>query len=217
MQLVMFDIDGTLVDSNDFDGPLFAEAIRDVLGLSVDTTWKSYRNVTDSGILEELLSEDDFRWEREVLYEQVKNQFVGLTQDYMSRHPDAVTEITGARTLIARLRECPEIQIAIATGGWRETAELKLDAVGIEHRDLPLATSSDAISRTEVMLLAEQRAAARSPFSRKWYFGDAEWDKRASEELGYEFVAVGPRAAHRVAFPDLSDLAGILRVLGLSE
>jgi phosphoglycolate phosphatase-like HAD superfamily hydrolase len=217
MQLVMFDVDGTLVNSNDFDGPLFAEAIRDVLGLQVDTTWKSYRNVTDSGILEELLSEDTFHWEREVLYEQIKNQFVGLTQDYMSRHPDAVTEIPGARALMTRLRELPEIQIAIATGGWRETAELKLDAVGIEFRDLPLATSSDAISRTEIMRLAEEQSARHGPLTRKWYFGDADWDKRASEELGYEFVAVGPRVKHRIAFPDLSDLPGILTLLGLSQ
>lgn len=216
MQLVMFDIDGTLVNSNDFDGPLFAQAIRDVLGLEADTTWKSYRNVTDSGVLGELLEEDRFQGERVALYEQVKNEFVSLTQDYVSRHPDAVDEIPGARALIARLRECPEVQIAFATGGWRETAQLKLDAVGIEYRDLALATACDSITRTGIMRLAEQRAGGDGSLTRKWYFGDAEWDKRASEELGYDFVAVGPRVTHPIAFPDLSDLPGILRVLGLS-
>lgn len=55
MHLVMFDIDGTLVDSNGFDGALFARAVREELGVPVDTTWQSYRHVTDSGVLEELL------------------------------------------------------------------------------------------------------------------------------------------------------------------
>jgi phosphoglycolate phosphatase-like HAD superfamily hydrolase len=57
VHLAVFDIDGTLVDSDEFDGRLYAEAIRTVLGLEIDRTWSTYNNVTDSGILNEILNE----------------------------------------------------------------------------------------------------------------------------------------------------------------
>ena len=58
--IVMFDVDGTLVDSAGFDGNLYAEAVRAVLGVDVDETWASYANVTDSGVLEQILAEREF-------------------------------------------------------------------------------------------------------------------------------------------------------------
>ena len=43
MHLVVFDVDGTLVESEDFDGTLYARAIRNVLKIDVDTDWSGYR------------------------------------------------------------------------------------------------------------------------------------------------------------------------------
>jgi len=54
---VMFDIDGTLVESYDVDSKLFVESVYEVTGLSIDANWGRYRNVTDSGILQEKNSE----------------------------------------------------------------------------------------------------------------------------------------------------------------
>ena len=52
MHVVCFDIDGTLVASADFDGDLYEQAVRDVLGVDLNPDWSQYRNVSDSGILE---------------------------------------------------------------------------------------------------------------------------------------------------------------------
>ncbi len=52
MHLIVFDVDGTLVESDEFDGVLYAKAVRDVLDIDVDEDWSSYRHVTDSGILD---------------------------------------------------------------------------------------------------------------------------------------------------------------------
>lgn len=57
IHLVVFDIDGTLVDSNEFDGLLYAEAVKRVLGHEIDRTWCNYTSVTDSGILNEILEQ----------------------------------------------------------------------------------------------------------------------------------------------------------------
>ena len=82
VHLVMFDIDGTLVDSDEFDGALYAQAVQSVLGADVDTTWSSYENVTDSGILEEILARknhaaDDLRETRAL----VKRRRVAVGQE----------------------------------------------------------------------------------------------------------------------------------------
>ena len=70
----MFDIDGTLVDSHGFDGDLFARAVRRELGVQVDETWQSYEQRTDSGVLEEVLTQNNVSvHERPQASERVKS------------------------------------------------------------------------------------------------------------------------------------------------
>jgi len=46
MNLVLFDLDGTLVDSGAFEGELYVHAVRSVLGIAIDTDWSRYRHET---------------------------------------------------------------------------------------------------------------------------------------------------------------------------
>ena len=51
MQLAVFDIDGTLLDSAPYDDVLFARSIELVFGISrIDCDWSHYRDVTDEGL-----------------------------------------------------------------------------------------------------------------------------------------------------------------------
>lgn len=55
---VIFDIDGTLVDSVAFDARAYVAAVGDVLGnVSLRADW-SYGHVTDSGILRQICEEN---------------------------------------------------------------------------------------------------------------------------------------------------------------
>ena len=215
MQLVMFDIDGTLVDSSGFDGDLFACAVQDVLGVEVDRTWRSYRNVTDSGVLGEVLAQ--YSIDSESALPGVKSRFIGLVKEYLGNTGNLVCEIPGARALISHLQTIPALSLAIATGGWRETAELKLAHIGIDTAQIPLASSSEAESRVAIMRLAERLAGSGRPFGRRTYFGDAPWDRAASAELGYSFVGIGSQVEHPVRFKDFRDRDGILSILGVKQ
>jgi len=65
------------------------------------------------------------------------------------------------------------------------------------------------------MQIAERRALAGVAPSRRTYFGDAWWDKRASSELGFSFIAIGKTVAHEPRFDDYSDRDAVLAcVLG---
>ncbi len=57
---IIFDIDGTLVDSSEFDGKLYIAAIRDVLGnIVIRSDLHDYPNQTDTGILMDICEEND--------------------------------------------------------------------------------------------------------------------------------------------------------------
>jgi hypothetical protein len=87
MHLVMFDIDGTLVDSAGFDTELYVEAVRSVLDISIDSDWNSYEHVSDSGILEQVLRDGRLDGDPAELAARVQERFVALVSDYLRRAP----------------------------------------------------------------------------------------------------------------------------------
>jgi beta-phosphoglucomutase-like phosphatase (HAD superfamily) len=217
MHLVMFDIDGTLVDSSGFDSKLYAEAVEAELGFAIERDWNRYEHVSDSGILGELIRDAGRDSERDPLAARVQRRFVGLVRDHLARNPSTVREIAGAKSLIERLLWLPSVRVAVATGGWEETARLKLAHVGIDAAGFALASGSDAIARTAIMRIAAERAMGGVELTRATYFGDGPWDQRASAELGYDFVAIGQAVPHSVAYPDLRETDAIVARLMTSN
>lgn len=217
MHLVMFDIDGTLVDSAGFDAELYVEAVRSVLNVSIDSDWNSYEHVSDSGILEQVLRDTPLDGDPTELAARVQERFVALVGDYLRRAPSTVREIAGAKRLVERLLERPDVRVGVATGGWERTAKMKLAHVGIEIARLGFASSSDACARADIMRLAAQRALRGATYARATYFGDGAWDLRASTALGYDFVAVGNAVRHTIAYADLRESDAILARLGLAD
>src|SRR5690349_18450599 len=58
MNLAIFDIDGTLTESNDIDDVCYVQAFEDVLGIrGVNTNWLDYRYQTDTGLALEICRE----------------------------------------------------------------------------------------------------------------------------------------------------------------
>ena len=217
MHLVLFDIDGTLVDSAGFDGRLFVDAARTVLGVEIDDDWSRYRHVTDSGILAEILDDHVPAAERGALSAAVEKTFVELTTRYLADRSEPLAEIPGACDFVRALQAHPEVAIGFATGGWRDTARLKLGAIGLRPDEICLASASDAVSRVDIMAVAEARALNGRQASRKTYFGDAAWDRSASRELGYEFIAIGSGVDHPTRFADFRAAEPILAELRLLD
>jgi len=50
---------------------------------------------------------------------------------------------------------------ALATGGWRDAARLKMASAGMCFDDHPAATADDGLDRESIMTLSVQRAAER--------------------------------------------------------
>lgn len=186
MHAVIFDIDDTLLHSMSDDDRLYRQAIRDVVGdVRFRASLAEYDHVSDTGILRQVLS--DNRIEADV-FDEIRERFLASIEAHVSEHGPFL-EIEGARDVLERLRRSQQHAVALATGCWRRSAELKLRTAGFRYDDLPLATADDAVERVAIMQHA--LGALRGTFDSITYYGDGLWDQRACRELGWNFRAVG--------------------------
>ena len=187
MKAIIFDIDGTLIESMSIDNELYFSAVTEVLGPVTIRDLHDYDHVTDSGVLAQVLEDNGYAIDSE-LAASVKSQFVAG----LKRHIEVAGSfpvIDGAIQFFDRVRSLDDCRVAIATGGWRESALLKLECAGFRIDGIPVLTGDDAQSRVEIMRSA--LAMLGREFGSVTYFGDAEWDRRTCEELGWRFAAVG--------------------------
>jgi hypothetical protein len=208
----MFDVDGTLVESCEFDEACYKNAVYDVLGHAIDTNWAKYHHVSDAGILEQHIQEHDLQHRSAEIHAQVKSAFVAYIKAHLLQYP--AQEVHGAGEFISFLRNRSDVSLSIATGGWEETAQLKLSSAGIDVSGILMASSNDHYSRTEIMKIALQKAAVPAGFKRT-YFGDAAWDKKACDTLRFNFVLVGKGIRHSQAVKDFAELKLACEFIGL--
>ncbi len=186
---VIFDIDGTLLNSSAQDDHLYKQAARKVLG---DVRFRpglaDYQHVTDAGILLEVCADNGIAADP-ALTDAVKTQFFADLEAFIDDHGPFL-EMPGAQALLERLLRSDDHGIAIATGSWRRSAEIKLASAGFALDGVTVANSDDAIERTAIMqhALASIGRDCRSIT----YFGDGSWDRLACDALGWRFRAVGP-------------------------
>lgn len=206
---LMFDIDGTLIQSVDFDHQCYQAAIKKVTGQCLSKPSGAYRHVSDTGILMEHLAELKLT-DRSRLIADVKQAFLANLKNYFSQQ--RAQPITGANTLIETLQCHPDVSLSLATGGWRESAEMKLKSAEIDVSNIPLASADDHHSRVQIMRTALARSGYPNAVS-VTYIGDGPWDKAASAELKYRFILIGDRVQHLPAFHDFANLKQVLTQL----
>ena len=212
MKLAIFDVDGTLTDTNGIDESSHLQAFREAYRIdNISTDWSQYENATDPGLIQEIF-EDHFG--RKPDPEQIlhfRQTFLRILKSAAQNNHGAFREIQGALRMLELLADDPQWRIAIATGCFRESAFLKLEAAGIPFSGFPLASGDDGITRGEIIKQAiasgEAYYEAKS-FSRIVYVGDAVWDVRTSKALHVPFVGIGKNATRldvegaRYVFPD---------------
>lgn len=189
MRAVIFDIDGTLVQSMAVDCELYAAAIQAVIGpVQLRPNFGDYEHVTDTGILSQVFDDNGLACDEQVV-STIQTDFIARLKNHV-RKSGPFRMVPGAAAFIEELKLSGSNRVAIATGGWRESAILKLETSGFDVADLPLVSADDSHSRVQIMSIALAKLGAA--FESITYFGDAEWDRRACHNLDWNFVAVGP-------------------------
>ena len=192
MRLVIFDIDGTLTQTTKADEECFVRSLAEVCGFrDVDTDWSSYKHATDSGIFHEIHLARTGRPPSVVEVSHFRQHFVALLWRVSSN--SAFAPITGARRLLSGLAESAEYRVSLATGGWRDSARIKMASAGMCFDDHPAASADDALDRESIMKISLQRAVERheTSFVSTIYVGDEIWDALACRALGIPFIGIG--------------------------
>jgi FMN phosphatase YigB (HAD superfamily) len=186
----IFDIDGTLLDSYGIDNSMYADAVRLALGtVHIRDAWEKYPRVTDTGVLADICSDNALVYDGSVST-AVMNVYLRFLLSHMEAN-GPYREIPGALLYLNSLRGRPDVRVAYATGGWRATAEHKLMSAGFPLKGIPLASADDYQDRPQIMRHA--LGQLEESFTSITYFGDGLWDRAAAAQLGWEFVAVGPK------------------------
>jgi phosphoglycolate phosphatase-like HAD superfamily hydrolase len=191
--IIVFDVDGTLVDSNSVDYQCFVAAIQQVIGIELrDTHWVGFTEITARAVIEQLLPDTNPEEVRRI-GRRVQADNLHRLQAAHAANPAAYQPTPGALHAIARLRQTPGVSVALATGDWHDTISFKLIAAGFDVADISMATSSDHAARADIIRLAVARAG-RS-LADAVYVGDGPWDLRATQQLGIPFIGVGRKVA----------------------
>ncbi len=213
MHLIMFDIDGTLTQTMSIDEKCFVRALAEVSGLhGVDTDWSNYKHTTDSGIVQEIYEMRLGRSPSPAEVSKLRQYLVELLARASSEAP--FEAVAGAPQLLSRLTGSAEHRVSLATGGWHDSAQLKMASAGLCYDDFPAASSDDAMDRESIMRISMQRAVERyGTMESVVYVGDGVWDARACRNIGIPFIGIATdgRAARLTAegavrvFPDFND------------
>jgi phosphoglycolate phosphatase-like HAD superfamily hydrolase len=193
-KLVLFDIDGTLVNSNEVDAICYVRSIQEEFGLDkIDDRWETYKHATDSGIFEEIFERAFARKPSESESDRIVARMVSLLAEYHAHTPSMFDEIGGASDLLKLLRDHREWEIGIATGAWRESALFKLNSAGIDYEGLPMITGSDAKTREEILLRCIDNSKEHygvADFEKIVSVGDAVWDLKTAANLKFGFIGI---------------------------
>jgi phosphoglycolate phosphatase-like HAD superfamily hydrolase len=193
----MFDVDGTLTQSYEYDRELFEIAIKAVIGCeSVDTEWANYAHATSAGIASEAVLRTRGRVARKEEREEIERKYLSCLEERYQSNPAEFQEIRGAASLIAELTARGDLALSIATGCWLDEALFKLKASGLDVDGIPIASSSEEVSRESIMLLSEHKARLKNNMERfdsVLHIGDGIWDFKTARERGYGFIGVGGR------------------------
>ncbi len=193
-KLVVFDIDGTLTQTNNVDGTCFEAALSMEFGIDeIENDWSKYLHTTDSFILEQVYEQQFGRKVNPEEKVRFQRRFLSLLEKEHVNNPHRFHEIPGAKTAIEDLVEDKTWTVAVGTGGWNISALFKLKCAGICIDSVPSAFADDGFSREEIVQTAIRRAlhvSNSAAFTSIVYVGDGVWDATTCRNLAIPFIGI---------------------------
>jgi phosphoglycolate phosphatase-like HAD superfamily hydrolase len=160
-KLLLFDIDGTLVDTGGAGVRAFARVLAESFGASDAMAGIPLAGRTDRAILADALGraapdhQPDDGW-----LQAFAERYVTLLAEEMQVPSPRRRLLPGVVGALEAAGAVPEVHIALLTGNFRKGAEVKLAHFDIWHRFAFGAYGDDAIDRNDLFPVAIERARA---------------------------------------------------------
>jgi phosphoglycolate phosphatase len=222
-RLVLWDIDGTLVDGAGLGRDAFLDAFEQVVGSPAEQL-VPFAGRTDLEIALDLLETAGVH-DGEVLLERFHNELARAMAERAHLVSERGHALPGAHEALQRMADEPDVIQSLLTGNIEPNAEVKLGAFGLErHLDFAIgAYGSDHRRRSELVAVALRKARAVRGIelapADAVLIGDTPLDVAAALEGGARAVAVasGPygqeelrEAGAHAVLPDLTDAEAVV-------
>lgn len=215
--LIIFDIDGTLTNTLHIDKQCYHRALADVFNLELSNEQRALlQGSADSGLIDEIC----VSFLKKVLSTEeltvFKDCFFRHLETHLPQYPNL--QIKGASNLLQRLQALPNVQVAIATGAWRESALLKLRHAKIDIRNVSLTTANDGKAKADILEVAYRKMQPLNAH-KAFYVGDRHFDYHAAKVLDLGFVGVGgdevllQHVSSHQCLSDLEDFEKFLKLI----
>ncbi len=196
MNLLIFDVDGTLVQSvARADSKCFATTYEHIYKKTFPTIdWHQFPHVTDTTILQTVIQDHFGRTVLDNEIQVFEQKYMELLRHNRRERPHYFSEVAGARAMLHRLLSLPDTLVAIATGGWRKTAHIKMQHVGIPSQAFWVSGADGKTTREAIIeetLTVAHRIEKR--FRKIIYIGDAPWDVTTTRNMQLDFVGIRRR------------------------
>jgi HAD superfamily hydrolase (TIGR01509 family) len=178
---VLFDIDGTLVDSNYLHVHAWYRAFRDA-GVGVEA-WRIHRSIGMDGttLVSSLASEAD---------DDTRSHAKDLHSRYYMETAPLLKPLPGAQDLLQRV-DALGLQIVLATSAPEDELDILREVLACDRLVSAMTSSKDvdtAKPKPDIIEVALDRAGVRA--DRAIFVGDTVWDVEACEGAGVPTIAV---------------------------
>ena len=192
---ILFDIDGTLVDSNYLHVHAWQRAFAEV-GVSVES-WRIHRGIgmDGSSLLEELMPEDSSSEDTKARAKDLHSRFYQETAHLLKPLP-------GTRRLLD-LVAATGLQVVLATSAPEDELALLRKVLDQDEIVSAVTSSGDvdtAKPKPDIVEVALQRAGVGA--DRAVFVGDSIWDIRAAARAGVECIGVESGGVDRLRLQD---------------
>ena len=159
--------------------------------------WNDFQHVTDTGLTVEIFE----KWFLRVPYSEEVMRIKSHFRNLLAENVHQFTEVENSLAFIELISLHPDVELGFATGGWKETAELKCEAVGLKLDEYMVKSSNDHYHRAKIIELVVEKALSKhnlQEFETITYFGDGLWDFTTTQTLGIEFIGVDVHANEKL-------------------
>ncbi|MCB1206997.1 MAG: haloacid dehalogenase-like hydrolase [Verrucomicrobiae bacterium] len=213
-KLLLFDIDGTLVDSGGAGLAALQEGFLEAFPDHREADFPSLElgGATDNGVAISLFAHfglEDSEMNRRRFFDEYLERLEGQLKAFSEKGKARV--LPGVVAVLERLALRPDICLSVLTGNLREGARVKLRHFGLEHHFPTGAYGDDHHDRNELGPIAHRRSEEwfreEFCFSRVAVIGDTPRDIACARAFGARAVAVATGTSTRrqleEAAPDL--------------
>jgi phosphoglycolate phosphatase-like HAD superfamily hydrolase len=193
-KLLLFDIDGTLLDTGGAGGSSLLDAAEEVLQVSrTELPPLDLAGATDSGVVRKLFNDAKQTWTAERA-DAFHTSY--LSKLHMRLHHESFDGrlLEGVESLLAALQNNEQFVLGLLTGNLRRGADLKLKRFGIDHHFMDGGFGDDAENRNDIGPFALQRMnlASEQVFTpdQVIVIGDTPKDIACANALGARCLAV---------------------------